>query len=133
MSTLVLNNISKEMELRILKLLQGEESQGCSHSGWAVVRRADKGKEMGISLLALVDRKKEKKLWWISDDSSLIMKFNSKSAADFQCNKYRYGNPIVIPYDRACEIIREQAGDIEEFEIEEMAYGGPFGEHSMEG
>lgn len=114
MSTLVLKNVSKEQELRILKIMQGNESgpEVISHNGWAIIRRADKGEDLGISVLALVDRRMEKKLWWISDDTNKIMKFNARSAAEFQLKKYRYGNPQVVPYDIACELIQEQSEEI---------------------
>lgn len=87
-------------------------------NGWVVVRDADKGEELGIGFLAMVDRSKTKDSWWTSDDQSIMMVFNNRGAAIKSANRLRFGNARVVSHDYAKNIIEEQANSISENGIE---------------
>ena len=88
-------------------------------SGWCVIRDAYKGDSLGIGILALIDRSKTTKSWWTSDDVSLMMIFKNKSSADIQAKKLRIGNPRVISFNTAKQIISEQRSSIKSIENEQ--------------
>lgn len=50
--------------------------------------------------LALIDRSKSKDKWWTSELKNALV-FESKEQAQLQCEKYKYNNPRVVPFDKA--------------------------------
>ena len=87
---------------------------------YAIVCDARKGADLGISHLALVDRRKSRELWWTSDDSNLILKFESKLKAQQRLRRLKHNNPQILDYNMAVEWIEDQ-----EREILEMTEGDP--------
>jgi len=84
--------------------------------GYAIVCDARKRYDLGIEVLALVDRAKTKKTWWTSDNANLILHYRKESAAQFTCRRLRKNNARVVPYGEAIGMIEEQAQDIERAE-----------------
>ena len=59
----------------------------------------DRRKNKGMNL-ALIDRSKSQSKWWTSVlDNALV--FTSKIQAQNQCEKYKFNNPRVVPFDVA--------------------------------
>ncbi len=59
----------------------------------------DSRKNKGMNL-ALVDRSKSPDQWWTSVlDNALV--FITKEQVKIQCDKYKYNNPRVVPFDIA--------------------------------
>lgn len=79
---------------------------------YAIICNARSGFDLGISHLAMVDRRINKCLFWTSDNCSLIMSFSSSFEAETARKKIKYNNPQVVSFKNACEIIKSQ-----EFEI----------------
>ena len=78
--------------------------------------RDDDGQEKyNINYLALVDRRKNKSLFWTSDDSSLIMRFNNKSAAEKVVARLKYNSPKIVSYKQAVGIVNENNYNYEQF------------------
>lgn len=80
-----------------------------SNDGYTIICNARTGK--GINTLALVDRKKTKRLWWTSDDVCLAICYESYRAARFACSRLRYNHPRVVPFKEAAATLRRQAED----------------------
>lgn len=81
---------------------------------FAIVCEARMGEDLGITHLALVDRKICKSLWWTSDDPSIILDYQKESAADFACKRLRKNYAVVVPFHEAYAIIDDQRKNIEE-------------------
>lgn len=79
---------------------------------YAIICDAKKGKSLGMEILALTDRSKTKDTWWTSDNESLIMAFNKRSAAEYFCKQLRYNNAEVVSYNSAIKYIRDQSNEI---------------------
>jgi len=79
---------------------------------YAIICDARQGWKLGISELALVDRKKTRKLWWTSDSSYLIFKFRLKSAAEYSLKRLKRNNARIVSYDCAVNIIDNQENEI---------------------
>jgi hypothetical protein len=87
---------------------------------YAIISDSRKGQELGIEILALVDRRKTKKLWWISDDSRLIMNFKTKVSAQLACSRLKRNNARIVSYKNACKYIDRQEDSICHYEAEEF-------------
>lgn len=59
----------------------------------------DSRKNNGMNL-ALIDRSKSKSKWWTSVLENALI-FTSKKQAQIQCEKYKFNNPRVVPFDIA--------------------------------
>jgi len=86
----------------------------------AIICDSRKGVDLGIFVLALVDRRKTTERWWTSDTPDHIMCFDTEKKAQEACRKLKHNNPKVIPYAAAVDYITEQrevirlAGSLEE-------------------
>jgi hypothetical protein len=89
---------------------------------FAIVCEARKGQKLGITHLALVDRRKCKTEWWTSDKTSLIMKFATEAQAKVQLRRLKHNCPQILPYSVALEWISEQANEIEESNNREQGW-----------
>ena len=81
---------------------------------FAIVCEARKGRKLGITHLALIDRRKCKDEWWTSDKTSLIMKFSTEAQAKVQLRRLKHNCPQILEYSMAVKWIGEQADKIEE-------------------
>jgi len=79
---------------------------------YAIVCDARKGKDLGITHLALVDRSRFRQFWWTSDGIDFIKTFNNKEEAQKVCNKYKYNNPRVVDYKEVVELLKSQNEEI---------------------
>lgn len=61
-----------------------------------------------IDTLALVDRSKDKTLFWTSDDPFIMKVFANREAAKSALSKLRFNSPRVVSLDSALESIQEQ-------------------------
>lgn len=80
---------------------------------FAIIQNARVGKRLGIAFLGLVDRAKTKRLWWTSDDPSLLMRFDHKGAAVNAAKRLRRNNAQAVPYSHAVRVLREQSANID--------------------
>lgn len=70
-------------------------------TGYVIVQDSRKNKGMN---LALVDRSKIRTRWWTSGLSDVKI-YTDKREAQLQCEKYKFNNPRVVPFDVAKQII----------------------------
>lgn len=70
--------------------------------------RNEKGQEIGIRTLAMVDRSKRRDVWWTSDDADSIMRFANRGAAERKCRSLRHNYPRVVSFADAVKEINEQ-------------------------
>ena len=94
---------------------------------YAIICNARNGQHLGITNLALVDRKLTKESWWTSDDSTLILNYEKKTAAEFACRRLKRNNPRVVLFKEACDIIEEQNREISNHEANIACEEGTFG------
>lgn len=85
---------------------------------FAIICDAQKGQDLGIEILALVDRKFTGGRWWTSDEPGIILKFHKKSAAEYVLGCLEKNNPRIIDYKEAWELIDEQRDRINEASTE---------------
>lgn len=76
---------------------------------YAIICDANQGQEFGINHLALVDRTKTKRLWWTSDDSSIIMNFKKRELAEAVLKRLHHNNPQIVSYQTALNTINNQS------------------------
>lgn len=79
---------------------------------YCIICDARSGYDLGISHLALVDRRRCKKSFWTSDDWTKVMVFPSKHQAETALRGYRFNNPQVVSRKEAIDILNEQANEI---------------------
>lgn len=89
--------------------------------GYVIVQDARKGESYGIQQLFLVDRKKSKRLWWTSDNPSIVLVYEKKEAADFAASRLRMNNARVISDNMAFANLDSQQNAIQQAE-DEMDY-----------
>jgi hypothetical protein len=85
---------------------------------FAILCDAREGRDMGIRVLALVDRSKERRLWWTSDNPSIVRAYDSREEAQDACNKLGRNNPRVVSFDKMKRKIVAQTQEIAEAERE---------------
>ena len=79
---------------------------------WAIIREAEKGKNLNIKVLALVDRNIDKDQRWTSDSIPKILKVFSKNAAETIASKFKFGNAKVEEYNAVKEKIAQQQKEL---------------------
>lgn len=79
---------------------------------YAIICKARKGHNLGVSILGLVDRAKSKRLWWTSDDPCLLICYRKHSAAQFAAGRLRMNAARVVPLDEATRLLASQAKHI---------------------
>lgn len=77
-------------------------------TGYCILRRADKGASLGITVLGLVDRGRFKGQWWTSDSPAKLMVFQKPLAAQQACKRLKYGRPWVTTANEAKALLAEQ-------------------------
>lgn len=77
--------------------------------GFAIITDARRGRDLGIEILALIDRKKTTEFYWTGDKASKIMHYRTEEAALDRCAKLKKGNPRVVPFKHAKWTIRTQS------------------------
>lgn len=80
---------------------------------YSIICDARAGESLGISILALVDRRLTKRQWWTSDNSSLILGYEKRGAAEFACRRLRRNHARIVSTADARRMIREQNNEIE--------------------
>lgn len=88
---------------------------------YAIVCDARRGRHIGLTTLALVDRNKTKEQWWTSHESHLILRLWDRQAAENRINKLSIGNPRIVMFEEAVKIIEDQETMIMQHEAEESA------------
>lgn len=90
---------------------------------FAIICTARSGHSKGVHTLALVDRKKCRRLWWTSDNKAIIEVFNDRKAAVERAAKLAQNNPRVVELRSAAHLIdcqkRNIRADIERREAEQ--------------
>ena len=81
-----------------------------------------------IQKLALVDRRKTKSLFWTSDDSTLIMKFNTLNGAKIALSKLKYNSPKIVEFSEAARIINNNSYSYEAKRNEMESYVSYYGD-----
>lgn len=76
---------------------------------YSIICDARKGRAIGVETLALVNRAACKSRWWTSDSPSIMMRFRSRSAAEYSLRGLRKNNPRIVPSDYAEGVLREQS------------------------
>lgn len=76
---------------------------------FAIIQDARLGSTLGVKVLALVDRQITKSTWWTSDNPSIILQYQSRSAAQFAAARLKRNNARVIPAHQALYLISSQA------------------------
>lgn len=79
---------------------------------YAIICNARKGYDLGITCLALVDRRKTRSTWWTSDSPGLILEYKKRSAAEYACKRLKKNGPIVVPYSDAVRFVSDQNNEI---------------------
>ena len=97
--------------------------------GFAILQNARSGQALGIRVLGLVDRKKSKSTWWTSDDTSIMMNYDSPKAAAFAAGRLKRNNARVVPWNQAVAEILHQAHEIEQESIFAEAEGPGWDAH----
>lgn len=76
---------------------------------YAIICDARKGQNLGVEILALVDRSKSRKYWWTSDAPCIAINYRSLSAATFACNRLCKNNARIVDHSKAVEMLNQQA------------------------
>jgi hypothetical protein len=77
-------------------------------SGFSIICDARHGEAYAVEVLALVDRTKEKEIWWTSDDPTIILKYNSYRTVQQTIRRLKFNNPRIVTYEEAVSIIQKQ-------------------------
>ena len=85
---------------------------------FAILCDAREGRDMGIRVLALVDRSKERRLWWTSDNPSIVRTYDSREEAQEACDKLGRNNPRVVSLDKMKRKLIDQTREIAQAERE---------------
>lgn len=87
---------------------------------FCIVCTARKGEGLGIEVLGLVDRKKSKRLWWTSDNPSLLIRYKCREAAVYAASRLKFNKVMVTDATYAEHHLKRQAKLIVEAENERM-------------
>lgn len=83
---------------------------------FGIICNARKGRSLGIDVLALVDRTRNKNRWWTSDNPNIAICYTSEPAALFAASRLRKNNVRVVPFSRLKSLLSSQVEAIEEAE-----------------
>lgn len=89
---------------------------------YSILCESQQGSELGVSVLGLVDRRKTKRLWWTSDDPALLLRYESREAAEYACKRLQHNTPRVVTSRYAEECLsgqRQCIADAKEHETQE--------------
>lgn len=75
---------------------------------YAIICDARSGKNQGVRLLALVDRKKTRRFWWTSDNAKLILEISDRAEAEAKAADLKQNNARVVSYADAKRQIKSQ-------------------------
>lgn len=90
--------------------------------GWSIVSDANRGRHLGIRILALVDRRKYDVRWWTSDVPEAVCVWKNREDAERVCERFTRNNARVVRAEDAICVIEEQRDRIAEHaEHEEFA------------
>ena len=93
-------------------------------SGYAVICDARHGEAYAVKYLALVDRTKERNLWWTSDDPTIVLKYVRHHAAAYAVKRLKHNNPRIVSYEEAVSIIQQQQQSILEQVVKNLTQTG---------
>lgn len=79
---------------------------------YAIICEARSGFELGITTLALVDRKKVRDSFWTSDSIHDIYEIKTKRKAKEILSKLHFNDPEIVSYKTARKIINDQNNEI---------------------
>lgn len=80
---------------------------------YAILCNARSGRDLGIKVLALVDRRKSRKHWWTSDSIDLMLTFPTETAANKVLRNFKHNNARVVSYRNAAMAITGQRESID--------------------
>lgn len=63
---------------------------------YSIMCESQHGSELGVSVLGLVDRRKTRRLWWTSDEPALLLRYESREAAEYACKRLKHNGPRVV-------------------------------------
>jgi hypothetical protein len=84
--------------------------------GWSIVCDAQRGRYLGIRILALVDRRKYDQRWWVSDQPDAVCVWHDREDAARVCERFTRNNARVVRSADAVSVIAEQRDRIRELE-----------------
>lgn len=82
--------------------------------GWSIVCDARRGQDLGIRILALVDRRVQAARWWTSDERAAVAVWRDREVAEKICSRFVKNNCRVVRAEDAVSVIAEQSERIEE-------------------
>lgn len=91
---------------------------------YAVICDARHGESYAVHKLALVDRTKERNLWWTSDDPTIVLKYVKHHAAAYAIKRLKFNNPRIVTYEEAIQIISDQQQAILEQVLKNITQSG---------
>jgi len=86
--------------------------------GWSIVCDAQRGRHLGIRILALVDRRRYDQHWWVSDNPEAVCVWRDREDAQRVCERFTRNNARVVRAEDAFCVIEEQRDRIQEHEQE---------------
>lgn len=75
---------------------------------YSILCESQQGSELGVSVLGLVDRSKSKRLWWTSDEPALLLRYESREAAEYACKRLKHNSARVVTSRYAEECLSGQ-------------------------
>lgn len=75
---------------------------------YSILCESQQGSELGVSVLGLVDRSKTKRLWWTSDEPALLLRYESREAAEYARQRLKHNSPRVVTSRYAEECLSGQ-------------------------
>lgn len=85
---------------------------------FAIICNARKGHSKGVDTLALVDRLRNRSLWWTSNDPSKVRAFSTRDEAEAALSKLSQNMPRIVAYERARNTLSAQMRNIADAEAE---------------
>jgi hypothetical protein len=85
-------------------------------NGWSIVCDAQRGRHLGIRILALVDRRRYDVRWWTSDEPQALCVWRNRADAQRVCDRFTRNCARVVRYSDAVSVIAEQQERIQERE-----------------
>jgi hypothetical protein len=82
--------------------------------GWSIVCDAQRGRHLGIRILALVDRRRYDVRWWTSDEPQAVCVWRDREDAQRVCERFTRNNARVVRSSDAVSVIAEQQDRISE-------------------
>lgn len=80
--------------------------------GYAIICNARRGRWLGIEYIALA-KSRGGDGWWSTTDQNSVLLIPTLEEAQRRLESIRLNDPRIIPYERACKIMRDQAASVD--------------------